>query len=179
MAPLSQGRGRSRGTATRGRSGVRGRGRGRGGFAARGGNKSTFNPTRVEEHVEDSSDRSEESEKTEQEEAVDVISDEVSSDEEDRIKSAVKPYNALLQSLNANIQRGQPQRKKQKVNDGTGGNVTTTFSDGNTVQDAVDGDVDEVEEPEEGGNLGVDGLDTAEDVDDDDGGKRARRSMSI
>ena len=37
------------------------------------------------------------------------------SDDESAASASVKPYSVLLQSLNANVQRGQPQKKKRKV----------------------------------------------------------------
>ncbi|KAA6407854.1 MAG: U3 small nucleolar RNA-associated 25 [Lasallia pustulata] len=168
MAPLSRGRDGLRGATTRGRGGRRGRGRGRGGFAARGGNKPAFQSTRIEEHIKDDSDGSRESEEADQEEAVDEAPEDVSSDDENHSKSAVKPYNALLQSLNANVQRGQPQRKKLRVDSNTNGKLATVVSNGSRTEHVAPGDLDEVQEPEEGGNFGLEGIDAAEGVDDDD-----------
>ena len=168
MAPLSRGRGGLRGATTRGRGGSRGRGRGRGGFPARGGNRSAFQPTRIEEHIKDDSDGPGETKEADQEEAVDEVSEDVSSDDEDHSKSAVKPYNALLQSLNANVQRGQLQRKKRRVDSDTNGNLATVVSNGSKTEHVAPGDVDEVQEPEEGGNLGLEGIDAGEGVDDDE-----------
>ena len=179
MAPLSRGRGGSRGVGIRGRGGSRGRGRGRGGFAPRGGNKPTFQPTRVEEHVEDGSDGSGKSEEEDQEEPVDEASEDISSDDEDRTNSVVKPYNALLQSLNANVQRGQPQRKRQKVDTNASEDKATAVLDDGKAKHIAQGDMDNVEEPEEGGNLGMEGTDVAEDVDDDDEGKCTWSSVSV
>lgn len=179
MAPLSRGKGGSRGTATRGRGGSRGRGRGRGGFAARGGNKPTFQSTRVEEHVEDDAVRSEESEDLDQEEPVDEASEDISSGDEDSKNSMVKPYNALLKSLNANVQRGQPQRKRRRVDGNADKHMATADKNGSEGEQLPQGDVDEVKEPEEGGILGAEGTDATEGWDDDEEGKCAWCFMSV
>lgn len=72
--------------------------------------------------------------------------DGLSSDEEDATAAAsdIKPYSALLQSLNGNTQRGQPQRKKRKKSEYE---VSVKIDD-------RDG-VDLVIEPEEREDLGI------------------------
>lgn len=84
-------------------------------------------------------------------------SDDLSSDEDNAntAVSAIKPYGALLQSLNDTTQRGQPQRKKQKKSElEVFGNI-----------DAVE-DVDLVIEPEEAEAIGIDEF-TEDDGDDE------------
>lgn len=163
-------RGGSQGAAARGRGGSRGRGRGRGGFAVRGGNKPTFESTRVEEHVEHGSHGSEKSEEDDQDEPVHKTSEDISSDDEDRTTSFAKPYNILLQSLNTNVQRGQPQRKKRKIDGNANEYMASVVTDDSVTEPQAHGDLDEVEEPEEGSDLGSEGPLVAEDVEDDDDG---------
>ena len=163
MAPFRRGtsavgNGRPRGshtTGTRG-SGTEGRrrGRSRGAFAFNRGHKSTFHSTRVEEPNLDGDEESQIS----SEDLDDVVRNDLSgaSSEEDNIDvSTVKPYNALLQSLNANVQRGQPSRKKRKL---TSSEATEAphadISSHANIQDREDlQDVDLVEEPEDAGQL--------------------------
>ena len=126
MAPLNRsGRGareKYRG-GTRGAPRGRGRARGRGDSARAGGIGNTFYSTRVEEHSSDliggesanisGSDlevtqESPESASESEDEGIPVIS--------------VRPYHALLSSLNADPEQSEPQRKKRRVDDSVQGN---------------------------------------------------------
>ena len=131
MAPYTHGRG-----SLRGGHKFLGRGRGRGNFRARGSSKPTFTSSRVEESPENDSDRNNENLESEGKEhgptADDLSND---GDEENLANATVKPYSALLQSLNANTQGGQPQRKKRKIE--------------NKEEPKKEADLDLVEEPEE------------------------------
>ena len=77
------------------------------------------------------------------------------SDDEDVAKYVVKPYNALLQSLSTDS--GEPVRKKRKIE---------------KIEDSLkaeipENELDQVEEPEEVEELGVDDDEEADDVEDD------------
>ena len=121
MAPLSRGTRGSRGGssfASRGASRNRGsvQGRGRGNSTAKNSARTVFHPTRVEEHVEEDASLSDGSQisnfdKQHSSSASRISSDESSEDEGPTVNS----YSTLLQSLNANIQRGPPPRKKQRI----------------------------------------------------------------
>lgn len=117
MPPFANGRS-SRGVS-RGRGSTRGRGgiTGRGGLPVKGGDKSVFYSTRVEEQVGSDAGTSESSRDFDHDGA-DAAIDERSSDSEDEQanRAAVKSHNSLLEALNANVQRGPPQRKKRKTN---------------------------------------------------------------
>lgn len=122
MAPLFRGGRGARGSS---RGGVRGaprgrerpRGRDRGGYGARaGGNRSTFYSTRVEEQPGRISEEGDEESSQNDRESVEESSESLGdSDDEDLSKNTVVPYNALLQSLNANVEQGEPKRKKRKT----------------------------------------------------------------
>lgn len=175
MASFNQPKGRIRGNSERTRgNGNRPLGRGKGGRGGRGGQggrlgrhgrrrgdkKTSFNSTRVDEEHRSDSDQSEEASDGDAE--LEFGSDGLSSDEEDgtAATSAIKPYSALLQSLNNSIQRGEPQRKKRrKIEFGVSGKI-----------DAVKG-VDLVIEPEEAEDLGIG------ELTDDDGNDEAEGGM--
>ena len=84
------------------------------------GPKSTFHSTRVEEILEEKpGDHSSEG-SGEDADGTDTSLEVSSEDGESASLSAVKPYNVLLESLKANVQHGEPARKRQKVlHDGT------------------------------------------------------------
>lgn len=111
----SRGGARGRG-AIRGAIGGRGRGRGQGSSAPRNGAKSTFYSTRVEEEP-GSDDDEQVAEQISERKDGEGVSEELSSasDDEGDVLPAVQPYNSLLHSLNANIQRRPPQRKKRRI----------------------------------------------------------------
>ena len=120
MAPLSRGNRGSRGGssfASRGATRNRGpvQGRGRGNSTAKNSARTVFHPTRVEAVEEDAnlSDGSQISNLNKQDSssASQISSDENSEDEGPNVNS----YSTLLQSLNANIQRGPSPRKKQRI----------------------------------------------------------------
>jgi len=161
---------------TRGTRGARGRGsvssRGRGGFFPRGrgasrGKRPTFHATRVEEPHVENSDRSHASDS----ETPGVIEEnqEADSSENDGEESAAtaKPYNVLLQSLNRKSNVGQPPRKKRKVtlDDGSAQQSNGSKNE-ESMKLSVQEDIDHVEEPEEGGNLPLDGMEDTESLDD-------------
>lgn len=121
-------------------------GRGR---RARGGLKSSFSSSRVDDQTQDDAEQhSKETSKLDDESI--LGSDGVSSDDdgEEAAATAVKPYSVLLQSLNDISQRGQPSRKKQKKND---------FEVVENI-DTGEKDLDLVLEPEEVGNFGTEEL---------------------
>ena len=60
--------------------------------------------------------KNQESDDEEDQDVLDQISS--ASDEEETGLQAARSYNSLLRSLNANVQRSQPQRKKRKVEHG-------------------------------------------------------------
>lgn len=162
MAPSFGNRSKSRGGSERqGRGGnrgaLRGRGRGRGsdGHAARAGRKNAFNSTRVEELIEDVPEHDVDS-SADGSEGIGAVSETLSdSDEEDVPKDIVKPYSALLQSLNSD--NGEPLRKKRKVE-------RTEVS---LEVETPENELDRVEEPEDAEDLGVDDAEEADDLEDD------------
>ena len=118
MAPARRGRpafrvGAQGAGATRGRGLDHGRGRGTGSY--RGHTKSIFHSTRVEESIADGirseSTHSDEDGKT----ALHDISPSSNSETEDETAETGRPYNDLLQSLNAEITRAEPQQKKRRL----------------------------------------------------------------
>ncbi|MCJ1263971.1 rRNA-binding ribosome biosynthesis protein utp25 [Lobaria immixta] len=153
MASFNQPKGRIRGNSewTRG-NGNRALGRGKGGRGGRlgrhgrgrGDKKASFNSTRVDEEHRSDSDQSEKASEVDAE--LEFGSDGLSSDEEDGAAAAsvVKPYSALLQSLNDSIQHEEPpQQKRRKIEFEVSGKI-----------DVVE-DVDLVIEPEEAEDLGI------------------------
>ena len=144
MAPFRRGRSAPRGSlqdagGARGRGFGQGRGRGTGGLY-RGQTKSIFHSTRVEEPVGDDA----QSERTHTDEDEDSVLDDISassgSETEDETVAIGKPYNDLLQSLNADKIRSEPQRKKPKLQEnndqrhvwdfkGPSGGITTSKHD--------------------------------------------------
>ena len=166
MAPVTRGKSRGRGGSDSGsrghfRGSSRGRGRGsaRGAKGARGGatKKNPFYSTRVEEQPGENEDAHEDSERDEDQfiEASDVSSD---SGDDDAAARGVKSYNLLLQSLSANIQRGESQRKRRKVE----------IPEAVLVPEAAADDVDEVEEAEEIEDLGEDHEEGDNEVDENE-----------
>lgn len=161
MTLFNQSKGRPRGDneRTRGDSnrtlGRRKVGRGGPGGRLRSSKKASFNSTRIEEKNENESNQSEEASETDAE--LEPGSDDLSSDEDNAntAVSAIKPYGALLQSLNDTTQRGQPQRKKQKKS------VSEVFGNIDAVED-----VDLVIEPEEAEAIEI-GEFTEDDGDDE------------
>ena len=111
-----------RGSRGGGRLAARGRGskpKGRGGTSIPNtnsrGHKSTFHSTRVEGILEENpGDHSSEG-SGEDADRNDTSLEVSSEDGESASLSAVKPYNVLLESLKANVQHGEPARKRQKV----------------------------------------------------------------
>ena len=81
------------------------------------GNKSTFHSTRVEEIVEENTGDQSSEASDEDAGGNDTLLEVSSDDGESADLSAVKPYNVLLESLKANVQRGEPARKRQKMLD--------------------------------------------------------------
>lgn len=152
-------------------SGVKGRGQngnshyaqaGRG-RRTRGGLKSSFTSSRVDDEIQDDAEQhSDETSKLGGESILD--SDGVSSDDdgEEAVATGVKPYSVLLQSLTETSQPGQPSRKKQKKND---------FEVVENI-DTGERDLDLVLEPEEVGNLGI------EELIDEDGDDKIDEGMS-
>ena len=161
MASFTRSRGSSRGAhnprtrgGNRGRGG--GRGRGRGNAKAYGISKPTFISSRVEEPVKTISNEGQEGLESE-EEKYESIADglESESDQEIVANTNVKPYSVLLQSLNANIQQGQPQKKKRKVED----------TEDSERKRGLEQDLDRADELDE---AELADLDDAEDVDEPD-----------
>ena len=164
MAPFARGRGFSRGSQgfhARGGS----RGRGSGNVRAHGNRKATFISSRVEEPVEHEPDMNDESQGLkvgENESAAEDLSSE--SDQDIAASTNVKPYNMLLQSLNANIQRGQPERKKRKIEN-------TGALENN---EDLDQNLDLVEEPEEAEFADLSDAEDDDEPDDTDNSKFPR-----
>ncbi len=171
MAPSARGRGSLRGVQN---SRFRGRGRGGGRAGARvnseghGNKKSIFVSSRVEEPVDNDSD--EITERPELEDQEDGSSASIMSSDSEDVTGAntrTKPYSVLLQSLNTNVQRGQPQRKKIKVED----------KEELKEEDHLGPDLDLVEEPEE---VDYSQLGDAEDPDEpDDADSKFRKSCKF
>ncbi|MCJ1451220.1 rRNA-binding ribosome biosynthesis protein utp25 [Mycoblastus sanguinarius] len=139
----------------RGIRGGKGRGRGRAGAGARAGNRSTFYSTRVEEDPTDfSRDGGKElvSDSTESDQEPSATSSD--SDDPDGAKDVVKPYNALLQTLNANIRHGEPEKKKRR------------FERIEAVQrvETLEDELDEVEDTEEVEDLGTNYVEDADEI---------------
>lgn len=163
----SKGRPRSKNEPTRG-YGNRAFGRGKGGRGrhgeragrTKGSKKASFSSTRIDENNRSDPYQSVEALETDAE--LEWGSDGLSSDEEDATAaaSAIKPYSALLQSLNDTTERGQPQRKRRKKNESEiSGNI-----------DSVE-DVDLVIEPEEADDLGIG------ELPEDDGDDEAEKGL--
>lgn len=137
------------------RKGGRGGRDGRGGPGARlrSSKKASFNSTRVE----DTNESNQYEEASEPDAELDPGSNDLSSDEDnaDTAVSAIKPYSALLRSLNDTTQFGEPQRKKRKKS------VPEVFGRIDTVED-----VDLVIEPEEAEAIEI-GEFTEDDGDDE------------
>lgn len=132
----------------------RGRGRGSNGHAARAGRKNVFYSTRVEEQIGDVPEDDVEG-SIDGSEDHSVASDHLNdSDDEDVAKYIVKPYNALLQSLNTDS--GEPVRKKRKVEK----------TEDSLKAEIPENELDRVEEPEEVEELGVDDGEEADDLED-------------
>ena len=152
MAPFARGRGSVRGTQ-RFQPRGRGRGRGRGNVRVDGKSRSTFISTRVEGPLRNDSDGTNKSSEAESEPHGSVSEESLSeSEDEIGVSAGAKPYGLLLQSLNCNSQRGQPQRKKRKVEDNE-----------DLKEDELEQDLDLVEEPEE---VDLSEFAYAEDADD-------------
>lgn len=172
MAPFTRGT-KGRG-ASSGRSGPlsRGRGRGRGNanFRANRGQKSTFYSTRVEEPVQDASENDEVS--IDEELDQDSTKSRSSEDEEESVAiPAIKPYNALLQSLTANVPNKEPPRKKRRlsVNRESGDPLAKSGVSVAVQELKTDPDIDHVEEQEEGSTLPTEDLDEGDAADEPDG----------
>lgn len=161
MAPYSGKGSKSRGGSGHRESGghrgffqSRGRGRGSGDRAGRAKRKNTFYSTRVEEKAQDDPQDDIES-SVDGSEGLRAVSDaSIYSDAEDIQKEIVKPYSVLLQSLNTD--RGEPLPKKRRVQ------TTEAIPEPKISED----DVDQVEEPEEVEDFGVDSAEVADDLHD-------------
>lgn len=131
----------------------RGRSRVRNDHGTRPGRKSTFYSTRVEEQPEKAASNDGENANLEESGHSQESSDSSSNDEDEYLlHNTVKPYNALLQSLNTGVQGGEPQPKKRKVEDPRGSPEITPSISSNEALDkaderegAEDFNVDEVE----------------------------------
>ena len=142
--------------------------------------RNIFNSTRVESPTREISDV-EDRDPEESESNVEEASSDVSSGEEEEVKPAVKPYNSLLQALNAGTQRDQPPRKKRKVE------ILTVLNDakeeiGNAISSTnkqSDRDIDIVEELEEGGNLVSEDVQDVDELDDEENGKIATLQLNV
>ncbi|KZF25562.1 DUF1253-domain-containing protein [Xylona heveae TC161] len=164
-----------RGGRGRGRGGGRGRGRGapRGRGRGRGGRQLTFHTSRVEEKLESDSEGPEEYEEepSESEEEQEELLSEDSSDDEEADKNAIRPYNALIQSLNANKPK-KPENKKRKAEETDG--LTAEPAESKKAKpdeepsDDEEADVDQVDEPEEAGDEASIAEEAAEIDDEDD-----------
>lgn len=167
MAPFERGRAPRGGHRPRGTGGAKsrgsGQGKGRGALRSRGGaKKSTFISTRVEEPLEIGSDVSAEIAGADEEDD-EALADDLSShgEGEEIEKATVKPYTALLQSLNASIQRGQPQKKRRKVeNDTMAGKDDRGGGDNDFVDEAEDetNDADDADDLDEANNAEASGF---------------------
>ncbi|KAF6229628.1 hypothetical protein HO173_011483 [Letharia columbiana] len=143
-------RGGDRSRAFRGR----GRGRGSDGHAARAGRKNAFYSTRVEEQIGDVPENDVESFEDGSEELEMVSKSSSDSDNEDVPKDVVKPYSALLQSLSTD---SEPPRKRRKVE-----KVEVSLE-----TEVPENALDRVDEPEDAEDLGVDGAEESNDLEDD------------
>jgi len=163
MAPFTRGGGSSRGFHDfQPRGGGRGRGRGRGNAKAHGNNKSTFLSSRVEEPLHNDSGESNDSPKLDDDEDGSVTGGLSSTSEDDIVaNNTAKPYSILLESLNANNQPGQPQRKKRKVE----------HKNHLNKEDDLDQDLYLAEEPEETDYHQLDDAENANELDDADDSK--------
>ena len=138
------------------RVGSRGRGRGRGSARAHSNRNATFISSRVEEPVDHESDASDESQEIGVKENGSAADDLSSESGQDTVaNTSFKPYSVLLQSLNADTQQGQPERKKRKIE------ITGAIE----KQEDLIQDLDLVDEPEE---AEVAELGDAEDSDEPD-----------
>ena len=151
-----------RGNDRRGRGGHngvlqnRGSGKGSGGHAVRAERKNAFYSTRVEEQNEGEPANEVES-SVDGSERISAVSDVSSnSDDDDDVPTEViKPYSALLQSLNTD--RGEPRPKKRRVE------TVEVILEPEVPED----DVDHVEELEDVEDFGVDGAEATDDLHDD------------
>lgn len=162
MPPFTRGRAFRGGCRSRGST--RGKGRGRGNIHSRNVEKTLFHTTRVEE--QEGSDAGATRTSTGSERTGDESVEEPSSGSEDD-KGTVpvaKPHNTLLQSLNANIQRGPPQRKKRRLaQDQPQSDITRQHGADETQQDlAAESGGDDREDVSVGRDV-----DSAEDAEDD------------
>lgn len=118
MAPSNRGRASFRGVA-QGARGTRGRGlgygRGRGTGSYRDHTKSIFHSTRVEESVADEIQNESTNSDEDGKPALHDSSPSSGSETEDETARTGKPYNDLLQSLNVETTRAEPQRKKRRL----------------------------------------------------------------
>ena len=141
------------------RGGIRGsiRGRGRGKRKPEQGSKiakkSTFQSTRIEDQAVYVSEDDKPGFGVESGEYVEEASESLSDSEDDLHNITIHPYNSLLQSLLPNVQRGAPQRKRRKLDPADA--LEAEYK-------AVDANLDEVEEPEEMEDLGIDDYDIDE-----------------
>ena len=155
MAPLSRGPKARYGAGPRGRGSAR-RGRGGGGKNLQSREKSAFSSTRIDEPDVTSSNESEDLAVQGQGQS-ETGSDDVSSEEDASSSNVlIKPYNALLQSLNGNTSgTQQPLRKKRRISQGVRQeNDQKIFQSSRRGSDA-DEDVDLIEEVEEVGDYPV------------------------
>jgi len=159
MAPFTHGGGSSRGFHNfQPRGGGRGRGRGRGNAKAHGNNHSTFLSSRLHNDSGESND----SPKLDDDEDGSVTGGLSSTSEDDIVaNNTAKPYSILLESLNANNQPGQPQRKKRKVE----------HKNHLNKEDDLDQDLYLAEEPEEIDYHQLDDAENANELDDADDSK--------
>lgn len=161
--------GRSTRSVSRSQGSVRGRGRGggRGSFAPNGKNRSTFYTTRIEEEVKSGAENPEESQKLENSEDEQVLEDSSSTSDDDAVISpAARSYNSLLQSLNSNIQRGPPQRKKRKIE----------YKELQEENDEEDGQLDVADDDDTVGTENEDGESDSEDDEDSNHPESAEQS---
>ncbi|OJD25196.1 U3 small nucleolar RNA-associated protein 25 [Blastomyces percursus] len=147
------------------------RGRGRG---QRGGRKSTFETSRVEEvhHEASSNDESGLSEgNIDAEDELELI-DELSAgsdDDDEEGKNTLKPYNTLLQLLNAGQDTNGPARKRQKV-EHSSKNMEVQIKEPEELDDEADLSESESEHDDEDEDAEVVAMDEveAEDTGDED-----------
>lgn len=158
--------GRSSRGVSRGRGSTRGRkGRqSRGGLPIKGGKKSVFYSTRVEEEVGSDAGTTESSRDFDHDRA-DAAIDELSSDSDDEQanRAAIKVHSSLLEALNANVQRGPPQRKKRRINQEEP-NEDTTGNENHPTGTANDASIDYDSDKSENASADedTDGAETAE-----------------